>query len=60
MKRFFRLLGPLTLALAANAFAQDKFPSKPITLICPWSPGGGGDHRACRPAGEITQTRGRQ
>jgi tripartite-type tricarboxylate transporter receptor subunit TctC len=41
MKRFFWLLG--ALALAANAFAQDKFPSKPITLICPWSPGGGTD-----------------
>jgi tripartite-type tricarboxylate transporter receptor subunit TctC len=43
MKRFFWLLGALALALAANAFAQDKFPSKPITLICPWSPGGGTD-----------------
>ena len=43
MKRFFWLLGVLALALAANAFAQDKFPSKPITLICPWSPGGGTD-----------------
>ena len=43
MKRFFWLLGALTLALAANAFAQDKFPSRPITLICPWPPGGGTD-----------------
>jgi tripartite-type tricarboxylate transporter receptor subunit TctC len=43
MKLFFWLLGGLTLALAGNAFAQDKFPSKPITLICPWPAGGGSD-----------------
>jgi hypothetical protein len=43
MKQLFWLLGALTLALAGNAFAQDKFPSRPITLICPWSAGGGTD-----------------
>ncbi|MFC1534005.1 tripartite tricarboxylate transporter substrate binding protein [Thermodesulfobacteriota bacterium] len=25
------------------SFAQEKFPSKPITIICPWSPGAGAD-----------------
>ncbi len=29
--------------LPASAFAQDKFPSRPITLICPWPPGGSSD-----------------
>ena len=29
--------------LSTSAFAQDKFPSKPITLICPWPTGGSSD-----------------
>jgi tripartite-type tricarboxylate transporter receptor subunit TctC len=33
-----RLAAVALLALAAPAFAQ--FPAKPITLICPWPPGG--------------------
>src|SRR3954470_3062946 len=43
MKQWFRLLGALTLALAGSALAEDKFPSKPITLICPWPAGRGSD-----------------
>src|SRR3954463_7534689 len=35
-------LGLLALSLAPTAFAQ-SFPSKPITLICPWPPGGSTD-----------------
>lgn len=31
------------LAVPMAAFAQDKFPSKPITLICPWPAGGSSD-----------------
>jgi tripartite-type tricarboxylate transporter receptor subunit TctC len=31
------------LAVPMAAFAQDKFPSRPITLICPWPPGGSSD-----------------
>jgi tripartite-type tricarboxylate transporter receptor subunit TctC len=31
------------LAMPMAAFAQDKFPSRPITLICPWPPGGSSD-----------------
>lgn len=31
------------LAVPMAAFAQDKFPSKPINLICPWPPGGSSD-----------------
>jgi tripartite-type tricarboxylate transporter receptor subunit TctC len=30
-------------ALAGSAQAQGKFPSKPLTVIVPWSPGGGSD-----------------
>ena len=34
------LLTASLFALAAAAFAQDKFPSRPITMIMPWPPGG--------------------
>jgi len=38
----------LCFLLLVNAWwsKKDKFPSKPITLICPWSPGGGTDRTA--------------
>src|SRR5438874_3127378 len=38
MQPIARLAAVALLALAAPAFAQ--FPAKPITLICPWPPGG--------------------
>jgi putative tricarboxylic transport membrane protein len=45
-----RLLGTLSLVALGiavlgfgTAHAQDTFPSKPITLIVPWPPGGGSD-----------------
>ena len=31
------------LAVPMAAWSQDKFPSRPITLICPWPPGGSSD-----------------
>jgi len=31
------------LLAAASALAEDRFPSRPITLICPWPAGGGTD-----------------
>jgi tripartite-type tricarboxylate transporter receptor subunit TctC len=37
----FALLG--ACAASAGCRQQDRFPSRPITLICPWSPGGGTD-----------------
>src|SRR2546427_6320311 len=40
LARTLALLGPLVLALPAPA---QSFPSKPITLICPWPPGGSTD-----------------
>ena len=33
----------LWLACASVALAQDAFPERPITLICPWTPGGNTD-----------------
>lgn len=40
MKRTLSLAAGLLLALAAHA---QSFPSRPITLICPWPPGGSTD-----------------
>jgi tripartite-type tricarboxylate transporter receptor subunit TctC len=34
------------LVLPSLAWAQDKYPSKPITLICPYSAGGNADQRS--------------
>ena len=36
-------LGASTLLLSGAARAQEKFPSRAITLICPWPPGGSSD-----------------
>jgi tripartite-type tricarboxylate transporter receptor subunit TctC len=36
----------ILLAPASVAWAQDKYPSKPITLICPYSAGGSADQRS--------------
>src|SRR5262245_8983416 len=36
------ITGALAVALAATAAAQ-QFPAKPVTLICPWPPGGSTD-----------------
>ena len=40
LARTLALLGPLVLALPAPS---QEFPSRPITLICPWPPGGSTD-----------------
>jgi tripartite-type tricarboxylate transporter receptor subunit TctC len=37
---------PALLALPSLSWAQDKYPSKPITLICPYSAGGNADQRS--------------
>ena len=36
----------LAIALPSLAWAQDKYPSKPITLICPYAAGGNADQRS--------------
>ena len=41
MRTLIRLAALLALCAAPHAYAQ--FPSKPITLVCPWPPGGSTD-----------------
>jgi tripartite-type tricarboxylate transporter receptor subunit TctC len=36
----------LLLVFIGSAFAQEKFPTRPISLIIPWAPGGGGSINA--------------
>jgi tripartite-type tricarboxylate transporter receptor subunit TctC len=42
MKHFSGVLAAAAMAFATSAAAQ-QFPAKPITLICPWPPGGSTD-----------------
>lgn len=50
MKRILLLTGVIVLALGLCVGAQQaeakEFPSKPISIICPWSAGGGTDRTA--------------
>lgn len=46
MKRLVALALALLLVVTGFAFAQKKYPSKPITIVCPWSSGGGTDRTA--------------
>ena len=43
VKRFSALLGVALLGLFALEARAQTFPAKPITLICPWPPGGSTD-----------------
>ncbi|MPZ44303.1 MAG: tripartite tricarboxylate transporter substrate binding protein [Betaproteobacteria bacterium] len=38
----------LLTALAFGAFAQERYPSRPIEVVVPWGPGGGSDQTARR------------
>src|SRR3989475_12374127 len=55
LARTLALLGPLVLALPAPA---QEFPSRQITLICPWPPGGSTDTHLRRFAEIATRTLG--
>jgi len=46
MKRRDLLQAASMLAIPSLSFAQDKYPSKPITIICPYPPGGNTDQRS--------------
>ena len=46
MKRRIILQAASAVALPGIAVAQDKYPSKPITFICPYSAGGNSDQRS--------------
>ena len=43
MKQLFRLLLAASAVLCATGALGQSFPSRPITLICPWPPGGSTD-----------------
>jgi tripartite-type tricarboxylate transporter receptor subunit TctC len=43
MNALFRILGIIGLALCASLAQAQGFPSKPITMIVPWPPGGSSD-----------------
>jgi tripartite-type tricarboxylate transporter receptor subunit TctC len=45
-RRHLLQAGSAVLAIPSLAWAQDKYPSKPITLICPYSAGGNADQRS--------------
>ena len=45
-RRYLLQATSAVLALPSFAWAQDKYPSKPITLICPYSAGGNADQRS--------------
>ena len=47
MKRrpFLQAMG-ISAAIPAAVLAQDKYPSKPITIVCPYPPGGNTDQRS--------------
>ena len=44
-----------TIFVPGFAFAQDKYPSKPITLVCPYAAGGNADQRS-RQIGKFLST----
>lgn len=46
MKRRDLLQAAPLLALPGLSFAQDKYPSKPITIVCPYPAGGNTDQRS--------------
>src|SRR5882762_4366805 len=43
MTRLTLLVSALALAISSTAYAQDKYPSKPVKIIVPYAPGGGTD-----------------
>ena len=53
-----RLTVLLALCLAGAAFAQDRFPEKPVRFIVPFPPGGGTDALARDPGGEARRAVG--
>jgi tripartite-type tricarboxylate transporter receptor subunit TctC len=50
--------GLLALALATGSSAQTKYPQKPVTIICAYAAGGGGDLIVRKYAAELKQRSG--
>ncbi|HEX6322146.1 MAG TPA: tripartite tricarboxylate transporter substrate binding protein, partial [Vicinamibacterales bacterium] len=55
-----RIAAVLLAAATAGAFAQDKYPSKPVTVIVPQAPGGANDAIARIVAQKLTEQTGQQ
>jgi tripartite-type tricarboxylate transporter receptor subunit TctC len=53
-------IAAFTLALVAQAFAQDRFPEKPVRFIVPFPPGGGTDSLARILGAKLSETWGQQ
>src|SRR5581483_2554629 len=58
MIRFAGFVALLLCATAAVAGAADNYPSKPLRLIVPYAPGGGGDILARTVAAKMTEAWG--
>jgi tripartite-type tricarboxylate transporter receptor subunit TctC len=57
--RLWRLLLCLVvLPVVVGCGSQSEFPSQPIVLICPWSPGGGTDRVSRQVASQLSQSLG--
>ena len=54
------LLAPAIALAAGAAFAQDKYPAKPVTVIVPQAPGGANDAIARIVAQKLTEALGQQ
>ncbi|MBC7730025.1 MAG: tripartite tricarboxylate transporter substrate binding protein [Microbacteriaceae bacterium] len=54
------VLAALATTAAGSAFAQDKYPSKPVTVIVPQAPGGANDTIARIVAQKLTEALGHQ
>ena len=52
-RQFHATLAGLALPASGVALAQDRFPSKPVKIICPFAPGGGSDFMARVAAGVL-------
>ena len=58
MKRYISLALSALMALSGQAMAQDKYPSKPVTLIVPQAAGGANDAIARVIAQKLTEQTG--
>ncbi|MFO1288960.1 MAG: tripartite tricarboxylate transporter substrate-binding protein, partial [Rubrivivax sp.] len=56
----FASVAACAAALAPSAFAQEKYPSKPVTIVVPQAPGGANDAIARIVAAKLTEQTGQQ